>query len=144
MELWKAKVSSYTKSQRGKKTLQSEIRLNKGHPFSKDDIVIVGKEEDINKLKEASRLARLETKDTLEKLVVASEVIKQYKEVMKTQEGVLDVYSERGLWDRLTNKEPKRLSQLEEEKDKLKMLEDSTPVLIEVTTTTADPEEKGE
>jgi hypothetical protein len=144
MDLWKAKVSTYTKTQRGKKTLQSEIRLNKGHPFTKDDIVIVGKEEDINQLKEAVRLSEIEKNEILKKLVVSSEVINQYKEVMKTQETLLAIYTNRGLFGRLMNREPQELEELKEDKGKLKMLEDSTPLVIELSNPAGELEEKGE
>jgi ribosomal protein L17 len=157
MELWEAKVSCYNKKQRGKTTLQCEIRLNKGHPFIKDEEVGVVKveeiktteeelrelKEEVNRLKEANVKLTLDSNDTLRKLTVASQVVNQYKEVMKTQETILAIYTNRGFMDRLRNKPPEEVTQLVESKTKLVKLEDSNPVLIEVTTTTADPEGKG-
>jgi hypothetical protein len=156
MDIWESKVSCYNKKQRGKTSLQCEIRLNKGHPFTKDEEVVVVKVDDLTKnaelirelkeevetLKITNNLLTVENKDTMKKLVVASEVVTQYKEVMKTQETLLAIYTNRGFMDRLRNRKPEEVTQLTEEKDKLKRLEDSTPVLIELTTTNA--EDKGE
>jgi len=159
MELWEAKVSCYNKTQKGKKTLQCEIRLNKGHPFDKgEEVVIVksndlseleearvkdlnGLEEEVRTLNETTRLLNMELKETLKKLTVTTSIINQYKEVMKTQETLLAIYTNMGLMDRLRNKKPNELTHLTEEVDKLKRLENSTPLIIELTS--PGGEEKG-
>ncbi len=130
MKLWEAKVSCYMKTQKGKKTKQCEIRLKKDNPFNKDDIVLVGKKDDINQLEEELKKANSEVNDVLKKLVVASEVINKYKDVKEVQERLLTIYSKRGLWGRIKNETPEELEELEEAKDNLKRLEDGTPLVI--------------
>ena len=156
MDIWESKVSCYNKTQRGKTSLQCEIRLNKGHPFTKGDKVVVAglddfnkKEEEIRELKEeveglkkANINLTLENNDVLRKLTVASEVRNKYKDVKELQETLLAIYMNRGLLDRVRNKTPEEEGELVEAKGKLKELEDSTPLVIEVTTTTS--EDRGE
>ena len=151
MSKWEAKVSCYQKTQRGKTSLQCEIRLNKGHPFNKDELVVVcgvdefnkteeeirELKEEVDRLKEANVKLTLDSNDILRKLTVASEVRNKYKDVKEVQERLLTIYRERGLWGRLMNNIPEEEGELQEAKDKLKMLEDSTPLLIELSTPTA-------
>lgn len=146
MDIWESKVSCYNKTQRGKTSLQCEIRLNKGHPFTKGDKVVVAglddfnkKEEEIRELKEeverlslANTKLTLDSSDILRKLVVASEIRTKYKDVNGVQERLLTIYRKRGLWDRIKNETPEGEGELVESKDNLKKLEDSTPLVIEL------------
>ncbi|KAF5031921.1 hypothetical protein DSECCO2_622760 [anaerobic digester metagenome] len=154
MDIWEAKVSCYNKTQRGKTSLQCEIRLNKGHPFTKGEEVVVAGiddfkqqekeirelQEEVKRLNEANVKLTLDSNDTLRKLTVASQVVNQYKEVMKTQETLLAIYTNRGLLGRLMNKKPQELEELTEDKDKLKRLEDSTPLILELTNPAGEDE----
>lgn len=139
MDLWEAKVSSYTKSQRGKKTLQSEIRLLKGHPFSKDDNVVVTRVDDINKLqeeleqlRESNKKLSAEANNTLKLLNNVKDVVIKQKEVLGTYKTLLGVYMARGLWSRLTNPVPKEVKTLEVQESKLAVLEDNKPTIIDI------------
>lgn len=146
MDIWESKVSCYNKTQRGKTSLQCEIRLNKGHPFTKGDKVVVSgvdeynkKEieirelkEEVERLTEANTKLSLDSSDILRKLVVASEIRNNYKDVKEVQERLLTIYRKRGLWDRIKNETPEEEEELEEAKGNLKRLEDSTPLVIEL------------
>ncbi|KAF5046687.1 hypothetical protein DSECCO2_468240 [anaerobic digester metagenome] len=139
MELWKAKVSSYTKTQRGKKTLQSEIRLNKGHPFNKDDNVVVVKVEDLQDLEDELETLRgsntkltQEAKTTLQLLNNAREIMGKQKDVIGTYKTLLAIYMNRGIWGRITNPLPKEVKDLEGLEGKLVELEDNKPLIIPI------------
>jgi len=139
MELWKAKVSSYTKTQRGKKTLQSEIRLNKGHPFNKDDNVVVVKVEDLQDLEDELETLRgsntkltQEAKTTLQLLNNAREIMGKQKDVIGTYKTLLAIYMNRGIWRRITNPLPKEVKDLEGLEGKLVELEDNKPLIIPI------------
>lgn len=154
MEIWKAKVSSYTKTQRGKKTLQSEIRLNKGHPFTKDDQVVVVKVEDLNQLEdeletlqETNKKLTHESKTTLQLLNNAREVMGKQKDVIGTYKTLLAIYMNRGIWSRITNPIPKEVKDLEGLEGKLVELEDNKPLIIPMdiqNLPTGVDEDKGE
>lgn len=151
MELWEAKVSTYTKTQRGKKTLQSEIRLLRGHPFNKDDNVIVARVEDIKELqeeletlREANRGISLEANNTLKVLNNVKDVVVRQKEVIGTYKTLLGIYMARGLWSRLTNPVPKEVKTLESQEDKLAVLEDNKPTIIDVLLPAGKEEDRGE
>lgn len=150
MEVWEAKVSSYNKKQGKKKVLQSEIRLNKGHPFKKEDKVTVVLSEDLNRyrdskdkkisevednleeLKTTNNQLNIEVKEALKKLTVATSIISKQKDIINSQDTILAIYMNRGFLSRLRNPEPEELRTLQDNKKKLSELQDNRPLIIEL------------
>lgn len=136
MELYKSTVKKYKKG----KSYQWSVPLKKGHPFEEDQKVTIVNLNELESLKDEAEGLRVDNErmlldiaEAMKQLMIAKEVINQYKEVMKTQETILAIYTNRGMWGRLRNNKPEEVQQLAEEKGKLKKLEDNTPMIIELS-----------
>lgn len=135
MDIYESVARKYKKG----KSYQWSIPLKKGHPFDDMEKVTIVSAEDLDQLeqeaeelREANQKLIMDASDNLKSLIVAKEVINQYKDVMKTQETIIAIYTERGIIGRLRNRKPKETDQLQEEKMKLVQLEDATIPVIEL------------
>lgn len=143
MELYESISRKYKKG----KTYQWSVPLLKGHPFEDKQNVVVGKHEDFQQLEEnitkledekttlenTNQLLNIETKDYLKKITVATDIINKQKDIINFQDTIIAIYMNRGTLSRLRNKQPKEVKQLEENKQKLVELEDSRPLIIELS-----------
>lgn len=144
MELYQSMARKYKKG----KSYQWSVPLKKGHPFEdKEEVTIVKLDElkkveaEVEELRNINEKMVIDSAEAMKQLMIAKEVINQYKEVMKTQETILAIYTNRGMWGRLRNNKPEEAQQLAEEKVKLKKLEDNTPMVIELARTTSEDED---
>lgn len=144
------KYQSMARKYKKGKSYQWSIPLKKGHPFDDMEEVVIVSGEDLEKLeqeaeelREANQKLVIDASDNLKSLIVAKEVINQYKDVMKTQETIIAIYTERGIIGRLRNRKPKETDQLQEEKVKLVQLEDATIPVIELPQVEDDQDKKG-
>jgi FtsZ-binding cell division protein ZapB len=135
MELYKAEVRKYKKG----KYDQWSIPISKGHSFEDKEEVVVGKLEDITHLeaevedlKKTNNQLNIEVKEVLKKLTVATDIISKQKDLISTQDKVLAIYMNRGIFSRLRNPIPKDMKMLEDNREKLIQLEDSRPLVIEL------------
>lgn len=145
------KYQSMARKYKKGKSYQWSIPLKKGHPFDDMEEVVIVSGEDLEKLeqeaeelREANQKLVIDASDNLKSLIVAKEVINQYKDVMKTQETIIAIYTERGIIGRLRNRKPKETDQLQEEKVKLVQLEDATIPVIELPQVEDDQDKKVE
>lgn len=152
MEVWEATVSIYDKpSGRSKrKEPRGEVRLLKGHPFTKGDKVKVilssqfdqhdeeyqqkvkKLEDEVENLKNTNNQLNVEVKDILKKLTVSTNIIGKQKDIINHQETIIAIYMNRGILSRLRNPIPDELKKLEDTKKKLVELEDSGLLVIEL------------
>lgn len=133
------KYQSMARKYKKGKSYQWSIPLKKGHPFNDMEKVTIVSGDDLRRLeleaeelREANQKLIMDASENLKSLIVAKEVINQYKDVMKTQETIIAIYTERGFIGRLRNRKPKETDQLQEEKAKLVQLEDATIPVIEL------------
>ena len=140
-------IKSVARKYKKGKSYQWTIPLKNDNPFQdKENVNVItpenmqaltdkikNLEEKTEQLQKSNQILNIEMTETLKKLTVASQIINKQKDITNLQDTLLAIYMNRGTFSRLRNNKPKELNQLLYTKKKLIDLEDSTPLLLELT-----------